>query len=38
MTTFQFVVGSGVDIESFWTEGYAVQTPNSGYEVAIYVL
>ena len=24
-----------VDIESFWTEGYAGQTPNSGHELAI---
>ena len=28
----------GVDIESFWTEDYAGQTPNSGHELAIYVL
>ena len=27
-----------VDIESFWTEGYAGQTPNSGHELAICVL
>ena len=27
-----------VDIESFWTEGYAGQIPNSGHELAIYVL
>ena len=27
-----------VDIESFWTEDYAGQTPNSGRELAIYVL
>ena len=27
-----------VDIESFWTEGYAGHTPNSGHELAIYVL
>ena len=26
------------DNESFWTEGYAVQIPNSGHELAIYVL
>ena len=25
----------GVDIESFWTEGYAGQIPNSGHELAI---
>ena len=29
--------GRSVDIESFWTEGYAGQTPNSGRELAIYV-
>ena len=28
----------GVDIESFWTEGYAGQIPNNGHELAIYVL
>ena len=27
-----------VDIESFWTEGYAGQIPNGGLELAIYVL
>ena len=27
-----------VDIESFWTEGYAGQIPNSGPELIIYVL
>ena len=27
-----------VDIESFWTEGYAGQIPNSGHELEIYVL
>ena len=27
-----------MDIESFWMEDYAGQTPNSGYELAIYVL
>ena len=27
-----------LDIESFWTEGYAAQIPNSGHELAIYVL
>ena len=27
-----------VDIESFWTEGYAGKTLNSGHELAIYVL
>ena len=27
-----------VDIESFWTEGYAGQILNSGHELAIYVL
>ena len=27
-----------VDIESFWMEGYAGQTPNSGHELAIFVL
>ena len=26
-----------VDIERFWTEGYAGQIPNSGHELAIYV-
>ena len=31
-------VWSIVDIESFWTEGYAGQIPNSGHELAIYVL
>ena len=29
---------ASVDIKSFWTEGYAGQTPNSGHELAIYVL
>ena len=27
-----------VDIESFWTECYAGQSPNGGHELAIYVL
>ena len=27
-----------VDMESFWTEGYAGQIPNSGHELAIFVL
>ena len=27
-----------VDIESFWTEGYAGQTLNSGHKLAIFVL
>ena len=31
-------MGSDVDIKSFWTEGYAGQIPNSGHELAIYVL
>ena len=31
-------LGLLVDIESFWTEGYAGQIPNSGHEIAIYVL
>ena len=39
---FQFVnfmsVEPYVDIESFWKEGYASQIPNSGHELAIYVL
>ena len=26
-----------MDIENFWTEGYAGQIPNSGHELAIYV-
>ena len=32
------LVGSSVDMESFWMEGYAGQFPNSGHELAIYVL
>ena len=28
----------GVDIESFWTEGYASQIPNSGHELAIMLV
>ena len=32
------LVQVAVDIESFWTEGYAGQIPNSGHELAIYVL
>ena len=31
-------VSLSVDIESFWTEGYAGQIPNSGHELAIHVL
>ena len=31
-------IGLTVDIQSFWTEGYAGQIiPNSGHELAIYV-
>ena len=26
-----------MDIESFWTEGYAGQSPNCGHELAIFV-
>ena len=33
----QYQVGYIKDIESFWTEGYAGQIPNSGHELAIYV-
>ena len=35
---WELIVRSGVDIESFWTEGYAGQISNSGHELAIYVL
>ena len=31
-------MGKIVDIESFWTEGYAGQIPKGGLELAIYVL
>ena len=31
-------IGLTVDIQSFWTEGYAGKIPNSGHELAIYVL
>ena len=27
-----------MDIKSFWTKGYAGQIPNSGHELALYVL
>ena len=27
-----------MDIKSFWTEGYAGQSPNGGHELAIYEL
>ena len=27
----------GMDMESFWTKGYAGLSPNGGHELAIYV-
>ena len=32
------LIGLTVDIESFWTEGCSGQIPNSGHELAIYIL
>ena len=34
---FVVFVALPVNINSFWTEGYAGQIPNSGHELAIYV-
>ena len=36
ISAVHWALGLCVDIESFWTEGYAGQTWNSGCELAIY--